>query len=414
MGLPVLLVLPVLGVHHWGMDQQLEAQQLDYLTQAQLDRLIADQRLIAESGIFPVPTRQHNAGDLLNPLFPLDGGSGVLQTPVQEVWWSGEEIRDSLRGRTPPGKRGARRPRRPYRWATEPEAMPVGDLSITKALLAYDHWETSTPGGRYAEYLFTGEFPFLASSPIPNLVDTQTLARLRLVQGLTSPDGSDMLAALEETRHLARLAHSTETLVASMLAGAILSIEKRGYDVAVERGLIAVEDWVPADDELRYAIRRAGFGMVMVVSGWTVPDDAHKQLVATGLPLFNLCGGLNEAVFQFHLLFPAWSGLPLERDLSHFGDTLQRHLAASTECRMVVGRDVLAHPERMDTRSWKQSIQVLQRNARNEGLDLDLLDVPFLRGHLILYLTQKAGTVQMFRQYGATADRDFRGGRPGR
>jgi hypothetical protein len=397
--MPVLLASAVVGGHHWAMDQQLEVQQDDYLTQAQLDRLIEDQRLIAESGIFPAPTQQRDAGELLNPFVPLDSGSAVLQTPVAEVWWSGEEIREAVRGPRPAQERRGRETHRPHRWSAEPEAIPAGDLSITKALLAYDHWETSTPGGRYAEYLATDEFPFLSSSPIPNLVDTQTLAKLRLAQGLTSPDGSDMLAALEETRHLARLVYSTETLVAAKIARAILSIEKRGYSVAVARGLIAAEDWVPADDDLRSAFRRAGSGMVMVAMGWTVPNDAHEQLVATELLLFNLCGGFHEAIYQSYLLFPSWSSLPLERDLSHSGDTFKRNLAASPECRMVVGRNVLAQPERTDTRSWTHY---------SRWLDLDLLEVPFLRGHLMLQSIQKTGAIQMFRRYGATKDRDWR------
>jgi len=408
LGLGVVLVALPLCVHHWGIGRQLESLEDNFLTQAQLDRLVADQRLIAESGIFPAPTRHRNAGEILNPLVPLDGGTDEQQTPVKEVWWSSREVFDEVRGPKDTRKRGQRHPRKKQAWAVKPEAMPTGDLSITKTLLAYDHWETASPGGRYAEYLATDEHPFLASSPIPNLIAMQTLARLRLVQGILSPEGSDMLPALEETRHLARLSLSSETLIAAMIANAILSIEKRAYDMAVERGLLAPEAWTPASDDLREAIRRAGFGMVVVAMGWTVPDDAHDQLVATGLPLFNLCGGQTEAVFQYHALYPIWDTFPLERDLSHFGDDLRGHIEASPQCRLVVGREVLAHPERMNDRNWKKSLGVLDRDYGKVDWLLNVMRVPFVRGHLMLYVYDSIGMGDVFRLYGPTAAQDWR------
>ncbi len=401
----LLLLLGVVAVvaHHVGADRQMGRVEAEYLTQAQLDRLIADQRLIAEAGIFPVPTRERDAGEILNPFIKLDGGTVEQQTAVSSPWWASKEIFQQTKG--PRGKDRPKAAERP--WLLQPDTMPEGDLSIMRELMAYDHWETSTAGGRYAEYLATLEHPFLASSPIPNLVALQTLARLRLSRGLKGTDGAEMLRALGEVRHLAMLTHSTENLVASMVANALLSIEKRGYLHAVKLGLIMGEEWVPASDALRDANRRVGFGMVMVAMGWTVPDDAMEQVMAAGVPLFNLCGSLSEGVFQWHMLYPVWKGLPLERELSHMGVRLQANLDAAPQCRLGVARGVMVQPERMNIVEWREGMKAMKKPSEDRDFGIDLLSTPYVRIHALLGLMDQVGAVRMWRKYGETAADDW-------
>ena len=394
--------------HEVVIDRQIEVFSADYLSQAQLDRLIADQRLIGESGVFPEGSQARDAGPLLNPHIRLDGGFLTQQAAIDSPWWGGEEAHAATRG--PRGESRAAPDAQP--WLVSPETMPAGDLALTAALLEYDHWETAGPGGRYAEYLQTQSHPFLADSPVPSLVDLQTLARLRLARGLASPDGVDMLPALRQTRHLARLAYSTESLVASMVANAILSIEKRGYERAVKQQLIGPEAWAPASDELRQAIRRVGFGSVMVVAGWTVPDDAADQLDAAGLRLFGLCGALNELTYQHHMCFPAWDTLPGERALDHLGKRVRVLLADNPQCRVPVARAVLADPDGMSLAGWERSVRASGGDSAGSSGARWLVQVPFLRVHHLLDTLFSRGAVRMYRQYGETPALDWSG--PGR
>jgi hypothetical protein len=394
-----LVVVVGLICHQVVLDRQLEVISAEeYLTQAQLDRLIEDQRLISESGVFPEGSQSRDAGPLLNPHIKLHGGTVAQQTAIDPPWWGGAEVYAQVKG--PRGKGRPAPDARP--WLVAPETMPAGDLSLTAALLEFDHWETSGPGGRYAEYLQTAAHPFHADSPIPNLVDLQTLARLRLARGLASPDGEDMLPALRQVRHLARLTYSTEHLIASMVANAILSIEKRGYERAVDQGLIGAEAWRPAEDSLRQAIRRVGFGSVMVVAGWTVPDDALDQLAAADLRLFSLCGALNELTFLHHGSFPAWDTLPGEQALHHHGDRASRLLTDNPQCRVPVARAVLADPSRMNLEEYWRGIDEGSSEAKQSRA---LLRIPFLRVHLLIEVQRG----HPYRQYGQTPAMDWPG-----
>jgi hypothetical protein len=383
--------------HHVVIGRQLESISEDYLTQSQLDRLIVDQRLISESGVFPSTPQVHDAGPLLNPLIKLDGGSPAEQTSIVWPWWGGEAVRTATRG--PRSARRAGPDQAP--WLITPELMPEGDLSLMRDLLRMDHWEDAGPGGRYAEYLQTDGHPMLAESPIPNLVDLMTLARLRLARGLASPEGADMLHALQETRHLARLVYSTENLVASMVAKAILSIEDRAYRRAVERGLIAPGDWEPASDELRQAIRRVGFGSVMVAAGWTIPDDALEQLEAEGQGLFSLCAAITELSITHHSAFPAWGDWPGERGFTQLGQRASVLMQAHPECRVPVARSSLQSPDRMSMEQW------LTGHSSDDSVDL--VGVPYLRVHILLEVLLSGGGVRQYRQYGDTPDQDYAG-----
>jgi hypothetical protein len=403
LGLPILGLIAVVVIHRTIMAERLVELDAAFLTQAQLDRLIADQRRIAAADIFPPPTSDRDAGELLNPLIKLDGGTPTQRRAIAPPWWGGRALMDQTRGprdELPPPER------RP--WLVSPEYMRQGDFSILADLLAYDHWETSAAGGRYAQYLATDDHPFLPSSPIPNLVDLQTLARLRLAKGLAG-DGAEMRSALVEVRHLARLTHSTDWLVASMVAVALLTIERRGFEAAIQRGLLPHDAWEPVTDEQKHAMRRAGFGMVMVAMGWVQPADAHSQLAALGIPLFNRCGGLTEAVAQHHMIYPFWDGLPGERDLSFLSDRVRTSLSEATECRIPVARQVMAHPEWMSMSLWTGGSRFKSGAGTAEVDAGGVYAVPFLRGPAFLGERFYAKALANFRMYGDTPADDWRG-----
>jgi hypothetical protein len=401
-GVPLVSAFCVVSVHRSVMGTQLKAIQDQFLTQAQLERLMVDQQTIASSGLFPARSNAHDAGVLLNPVMGLDGGEPIHQQAISWPWWAAPALREQTKGpradRLPP----ARRP-----WLVSPEYMRKGDLSILEKLMAYDHWEVSSPGGRYAEYLALDDHPFLPDSPIPNFVGLQTLVRLRLAVGLAAGTRDEMLTALREVRHLARLCESTEGLVPSMVAISLLAVEGRAAKMAVAREIISVDDWTPISDPVKQALRRAAFGMVVVASGWTHPQDAAAQLDALGIPLFGQCAGLSEAVVQHHLMFPFWNTVPGELGFAFLGAPLEAKLSQASECRLPVARDVMAHPERMNMRYWTEGSSIGASGISGSQKRGKIFAIPFLRGPSFLAEGVYAGAVDTFRLYGSTFVEDW-------
>ena len=141
---------------------------------------------------------------------------------------------------------------RPTHWSTAPDDIEIGDLSILKQLMAYDHWEAGrlpsddatqdNVRGAYDAYLRDVPHKAYLSTlqPAPNPLALVDLAKFRLLQGLRT---GDVLPALQEVRHLARLIHSDETVIHTVMAIAILRFERRAFEAATDRGLLASTDW---------------------------------------------------------------------------------------------------------------------------------------------------------------------------
>ena len=236
---------------------------------------------------------------IINKHIPLDGlGPG----PEEEVWWSyiDEKETDSLR----------------TRWKTEPSTVydDAGqlkwDTSILATLLEYDHWDPSS-SGPYAQILSLPPSVGLAVSPIPNLIGLQYLAKARMAKGLHD---QNILPALNEVRHLARLTLAHENIVDSMIALALLNIERNGYEQAVLDGIIAESDWTPVTEE-EIKLARATIWASIDLFAWNQKD------IATHPHVLERCTILNEVGFRMtHLqdraAFPRW---PFEYDIfSHF------------------------------------------------------------------------------------------------
>jgi hypothetical protein len=235
---------------------------------------------------FPIG-KTKNAGIILNPLIKLDG-MGIQAE--KKVWWnslSQEEI-DLIK----------------KEWLSDPDKMPTGDDSILTELMAYDHWDTSS-SGVYADYLSTPAKQPIFSAPIPNLVDLQYLIKLRLARGIRE---GDMLPALKEARHLARLCQGQESLIATMIGVALLSIERKAYQEAVDQGILDKESWNPIlEDDCKLA-RTLGFAGVGI---YIAQDDGDslKQVQDLNTNLFAKCSTLSEAgvyLLTRHIIQGRW------------------------------------------------------------------------------------------------------------
>jgi hypothetical protein len=119
----------------------------------------------------------------------------------------------------------------------------------------------------------------------PRFVDAIVFGKLRMIRGLQSGDARE---AAKETRELARLCASTESLVGLATAGALLRVERRAQEAAGELGQ-PVEGWTPVSADDASALQRLV---------WAAP--APYSMLATGAlpsgPTFGRCMGLAEGL----------------------------------------------------------------------------------------------------------------------
>ena len=294
-GLVVVMFLALAGALGWLLRAQHRAiakLEQGYLTVAEVDEIIAIQQRLASMEAFATMGAERDAASLLNPHVGLDG---LNIGPDVAAWWSDldEEQKDAIK----------------KHWTPEPETLPSGDLTILRDLLETDHWDRAASGA-FATYLDDPADVAWPEAPIPNLVFVQYLAKVRLAKGLVD---ADMLPALREVRHLARLTLDGEFLVDTMIAIALLSIERQGYEVAVERGILAPGDWEPVSESDTWLARRVAWGMAAVYIGYA-PAGSVERLEAAGVPLFGLCSALSESawiqVAMHEVLGTPWPGEP--------------------------------------------------------------------------------------------------------
>ena len=317
---------------------QLDATDVDALFEA-------ERRLSSIDALFPPGGLERDAGDLLNPLLALDDGSPRTGS---RPWWAEDDVHDlvrigqlrSLPGMSNDDHKAWRALEVPSAWLAAPERMPQGDLSILTELQAYDHWHPESSGA-FAGYLAAPRPSSAIRAPIPHMVAFQTLAKLRLSAGLRD---RDMLPALREVRHFARLIADGEALLPTSIAGAILSIERLGFEAAVERGLLAAGDWTPVAQADSLLARRTVGALTAVYLGWA-PTGSADRLAAIGVPLYGRCAAASEALTMATLaraLRPTpWPG---EVDVAAPDPAVWRLLDAG-DCRLPLERLQLANAD---------------------------------------------------------------------
>jgi hypothetical protein len=127
---------------------------------------------------------------------------------------------------------------------------------------------------------------------IPNFIDLVTFAKVRLTQGLQSGDARP---AARETRELARLCLSSETILGEVFGVSILGHERRAHDEAVRLGQ-DVTGWNVFSVDEEKSLKRVLFA-----------GPAPYSLLATDplakvTPSIGGCAGLNEGIVMAHFL----------------------------------------------------------------------------------------------------------------
>jgi hypothetical protein len=165
-------------------------------------------------------------------------------------------------------------------WLTHIDDVDVGaiDLSWMASLPTYGFWDIESAGSPL-EHRPVAIF----TEAMPDVVDVQDIARVRLLQGLKS---STTRTAAAEVRALARLALSSENLLGEMGGVSLLVMERKAFEEAARRG----EDttgWTPATAAETDALKRVLFA---ALAPWGLASTLSRPFAV------GTCAGLHEGV----------------------------------------------------------------------------------------------------------------------
>ncbi len=185
-------------------------------------------------------------------------------------------------------------------------------------------------------------FSFVVSHPLPDFKSLVVWARLRWMRA--AQDGSFLSAALQ-TRHLARLALSTETLVGGLAGTAILGTEISAHQAALEKHLAIPSDWHPPSAELKSRLARFILGTAAYFS--PLAEKEMLQAIFLASPFLPLtCGAVMEGIQNQSLPRSVLKNtLPLERGFGRRYRELDRIVALYTkQCRLPYAEAVWDNP----------------------------------------------------------------------
>lgn len=159
------------------------------------------------------------------------------------------------------------------------------DVKWLSQLAQYGYWDIEPIGGPLDGHPFEP-----LSEPLPNFVDLGPLAKVRLMQGLTT--GTHVMAGAE-VRELARLCFTSENLIGEMVGVMLLNLERQAHQEAVRRGL-DVTGWAPVSEEDALKLKR----LLWATKGPHSPL-ATGQLAATEVRV-GRCSSLREGMAMAH------------------------------------------------------------------------------------------------------------------
>ena len=239
---------------------------------------LADATAIERASPFPVAMGTHGAGPFLNPRMAWDGPPAAVEAyrakvGQQESIGVPSAVFEAL-GRWGP------------QWVehASDDSIAKIDTGLLKELLQYDHWDIES--GSPSEEMR----PFsVVSRPVPRFGTLVSLAKVRLLQAMR---GGSMKDAAAEVRHVARLVHSTETIVGALVATLLLGIERAAFDKHVAAGG-ATDGLAPVTTELPARMQRFVYAYGAYAAPYA-PSDVSSKLLGSGAPSFGKCAALSD------------------------------------------------------------------------------------------------------------------------
>ncbi len=242
------------------------------LTQEQVSCLIESQHALRELGLFPPTERLRDAGEVLNPLIGVDFLAPADRVPA----WAEPRKRDG-----------------PHRdaWLNDPEQAPRGDLSFLAQLADYDHLDTRSSGA-FGRHVASGASLYLPTSSHPTELALQKAAKARIAEGLRS---GEVLPALHDVRALARILATDEDSMSPVFAVSVLTIERKGYEAAVGRGLLDAGAWSPVSKQDATRMRLGVLALAELLAGAGTAQD-YATLQEAGGMAYGRCAAVGAAI----------------------------------------------------------------------------------------------------------------------
>ncbi len=341
LGIPLVLGLLAFGaqeaVYQWSMRGHF--RRLRDGVSKHIDTFLEDQLALMPLDVFHIDQTGKDAGPFLNPRVRWGAGqkdgarylAGTTGAPIAPI----------------PDKIAAELQSAPENWlGGGPEFQYNSyDFSWMREALGYSHWELSESPNVKAmfEKAKNREVMFLnyqAAFPLPELRDLVNHAKLRLMKAMAQ---KELPVALAETRHLARLFYSTETLYGALMSVAMLGTERVAYEYGVARKMISAGDWKPIPIDLHGKMKRAILGAWGFYGYWAEPEQVRRTLGSPNAPV-GKCAAIREGTtYASALREHLYPQFPLEKNYQEVYDELKTvALDPANGCRL---RDVKAYWE---------------------------------------------------------------------
>lgn len=247
-----------------------------------LPKILADQKDIYESGV--VPTRTNigsDAGDYLNSRVRLEGGRfdevnnqivPVTCNDVNNEIKLPAEIISKVQG-VPTAK-----------WVNADSTIDFSkiDFSWMNKILEFDHWSLPQVKSENIKYC----------NLVPNMMpDWKEWAILRLLKGKKE---GQILQAVKEVRHLAKLLMTWNTLMGLTEGNILYGIEKALYESIMSKD--RPENWQPISNKLRFQIKRYSYIYASVLSKakW-IPEKTLEKLYFNKYSSVGICAALDQS-----------------------------------------------------------------------------------------------------------------------
>jgi hypothetical protein len=298
---------------------------------------LEDKRAVAALSEFTGFSQERDAGSFLNPMVEWVSDDQKYRRPASGAFVLPADIKEKL-----------------VAWGVNDvehfDEIDYSRLDMTwlGALGRFDHWnlERNSP----IEALYTEEvrtkkmepYSFAVSQPYPSLRELVFWARLRWMRA--ARDGSFLAASLE-TRHLARLVFSTETILGGLMGTAILGAEVLAHKTLKERNFKLPPEWVPMSNETKRRIGRFVSGSADYFSPLAAPAMLKAAFIDP--PNSSLaCGGISEGIRNQSVGKSALSmGLPLERNFRETYALLDEVISLyKTKCRLTYADVIWNNP----------------------------------------------------------------------
>ncbi|MBX2994147.1 MAG: hypothetical protein KF681_04980 [Bdellovibrionaceae bacterium] len=213
------------------LKSQYESRSPEKILEQKAPLIEADRLRLAAIEFFQSSTRgQLDASTFLNPLISWPQHPGLLALP-------------------PEARKILELPPQGHFWDAQPDWKQLNlDFSWFTSLHRFDHWSFDQGGPLYDQ----GQDYKIMTMPQPEYADLVAWSKLRLLKGR---DDKDLENAFKDVRQLAKLTMTNESLIATMIAIAMLK-QETGFYAALSEEARKGLNWHPIAEEDLEAARR--------------------------------------------------------------------------------------------------------------------------------------------------------------